>query len=134
MERNNQAEADATIMILFAMIMMILLGTFHVISGVLALIEGDFYEPHRYLGDFSITTWGWIHVIVGVMAGVSGLALFGGAAWARIIVSAIAVLSIVVNFVFLPHYPAWSAVMIALSIGALWAVIAHGGKDLGSHI
>jgi hypothetical protein len=134
MQKSNQADADATVMILFAMIMMILLGTFHVISGLLALIEGDFYEPNRYLGDFSITAWGWIHIIVGVLAGLAGCSLFSGAAWARIVVSVVAFVSIIANFVFLPHYPAWSAVMIVLSIGALWAVIAHGGEDLGSHI
>ena len=134
MEKSNQANADATVMILFAMIMMILLGTFHVVSGVMALIEGDFYEPHKYLGDFSIEAWGWIHVITGVLAGVAGLALFSGARWAQIIVSVIAFLSILVNFVFLPHYPAWSAVMIVLSTGVLWAVISHGGEDLKAHI
>ena len=133
MDRPNQANADATIKVLFATIMMILLGTFHVISGVMALIEDEFYQPREYLGDFSITAWGWIHVIVGALAGAAGFALLSGAMWARIVAGVIASLSILVNFVFLPHYPEWSAVMIVLSAGVLWSVVSQG-EDLRAHI
>jgi hypothetical protein len=125
-EAGNPVSATATTMILFATIMMVILGAFHVLSGVMALIEGEFYEPKEYFGDFSIKAWGWIHILLGGAAVVAGLALLRGALWARITVGFIAFVSSVVNFAFLPHYPAWSLVMIALSLLVIWAVVAHG--------
>ncbi|HWC31164.1 MAG TPA: DUF2627 family protein [Dehalococcoidia bacterium] len=113
--------------ITFAAVLMMLMGGFHAFTGLVAILDDAFYEtPREYFTDFDVSTWGWIHLIGGIIVFAAGIALLGGAVWARIVGIAIALLSALINFAFLPYYPIWSVLMIALSIGVMWALIAHG--------
>ena len=56
----------------------------------------------------------------------AGFALFSGAVWARTVGVILAVLSAIANFAFIPYYPVWSIVMIAVNITVIWALTAHG--------
>lgn len=75
-----------------------------------------------YSYEFSDTAWGWIHIIVGILVGVVAFGLFWSATWARVAAIIIASLSIVIQFLWLPHYPVWAIVVIALDIFVIWAV------------
>ena len=72
-----------------------------------------------------MTTWGWIHVIVGVVAVLAGIGLFTGAVWARAVAVLVAAISILVNFAWLPYYPVWSILIIAFDVFVIWALTAH---------
>ena len=76
--------------------------------------------------QFDVTTCGWIHIIVGVLVVLAGIGLFSGAVWARTVAVLIAVLSIIVNFIWLPYYPVWGVVIIAFDMFVIWALTAHG--------
>jgi uncharacterized membrane protein len=78
-------------------------------------------EP-GYSYAFSTTAWGWIHIIVGILVGVVAFGLFWSTTWARVAAIIIASLSIVSQFLWLPHYPVWAIVVIALDIFVIWAV------------
>ena len=115
--------------IVFAGTMMIMLGTFHAIAGLVALFEEDYFLVTRsgLIVSADFTTWGWTHLILGVLVAVAGGALFAGATWARIVAIVIAVLSAIVNLAFLSAYPLWSGIMIAIDILIIHAVATHGG-------
>jgi hypothetical protein len=116
--------------IMFAAFMMMLMGGFHAFSGLVAIIDDAFYvTPREYFTDFSPETWGWAHLVAGIIVFSAGIALLGGAVWARLLAIVIAFLSALVNFAFIPYYPVWSIIMIAVAIGVIWALIAHG-RDL----
>ncbi|MCH9729343.1 MAG: hypothetical protein K0U84_06665 [Actinomycetia bacterium] len=68
------------------------------------------------------TVWGWIHIVLAILMGLVAFGLFFGAAWARIVAIVMASLSIVAMFLWLPYYPVWSIVVIALDIIVIWAV------------
>lgn len=111
----------------FAAMMMIMIGTFHAIAGLAAIIENTFYAAtQNYILEFDVSTWGWIHLIVGVIVLLAGFALFSGAMWARTIGVILALLSAIANFAFIPYYPVWSIVMIAVNVTVIWALTAHG--------
>jgi hypothetical protein len=113
--------------ITFAAILMVLIGGFHIIAGITGILEDEFYvldEDYTFKAD--ATTWGWIHLVGGIIVVFAGFGLLSGAVWARIIAVLIAVLSMLANFAFIPWYPVWSILMIALAIGVVWALIAHG--------
>ena len=54
----------------FAALMMIMIGFWHAIAGLVALFENEFYVVgHEYVFQLDVTTWGWIHLILGVRRG-----------------------------------------------------------------
>ena len=74
---------------MFAAIMMILIGSWWIIAGFVALIDDEFYvTTANYIFKFDRTSWGWIHLIVGFLVLLAGGGLFTGAVWARTIATA----------------------------------------------
>jgi hypothetical protein len=114
--------------ILFAAIMMIMVGVFQAFQGLVAIFENEFYVATRnYLFQFDATTWGWIHLIFGLVVAFAGWGLLSGRTWARTVAIALAVLSAIANFAFIPYYPFWALLIITLDVFVIWAVAVHGG-------
>ena len=94
----------------------------------MAILENEFYVATRsYLFQFDATTWGWIHLLVGLVVAFGGWGLLSGRTWARALAITLAVLSAIANFAFIPYYPFWSLLIIVLDVVVIWAVAAHGG-------
>jgi hypothetical protein len=110
-----------------ASMLMVLLGTFHFIAGIAALIDDTFYvlRPNFAL-EIDVTTWGWIHTIGGIAVVIAGFALLSGNIVARIATILIAVASVIWNFYSIPYYPVWSIIMVAFGLGVIWALTVHG--------
>jgi hypothetical protein len=124
----RQTSGFAVGLILFAAIMMIMVGVFQALQGLIAIFQNEFYVATRnYLFQFDATTWGWIHLLVGLIVALAGYGLLSGRTWARAAAITLAVLSAVSNFLFIPYYPFWSLLIIALDIFVIWAIAAHGG-------
>jgi hypothetical protein len=129
--RRAERETSGTAVgfILFAAIMMLMVGIFQAIEGLVAIFENEFYVATRnYLFQFDATTWGWIHLIGGIIVALAGWGLLSGQTWARTVAIIVAVLSAIVNFAFIPYYPFWSLLIITLDVFVIWAVAAHGGS------
>jgi hypothetical protein len=111
----------------FAGVLLIMVGLFHALQGLVALFSNDIYVAGRnYWFHFNFTTWGWIHLLLGVLTAGAGAALFWGATWARTVAVIAAAVSMVGSFMWLPHYPLWSLVIMALDVFVMWAAIVHG--------
>ena len=124
----------ATGFILFAGLMMIMVGIWQALQGLIAIFENEFYVATRnYLFQFDATTWGWTHLILGLVVAFAGWGLLSGRTWARTVAIILALLSAIANFAFIPYYPFWSLLIITLDIFVIWAVAAHGGamRDTG---
>ena len=128
--RAREASGWAVSFTLFAAIMMLMSGTFQALAGLVAIFENEFYVATRnYLFQFDATTWGWIHLLVGLVVAFAGWGLLSGRTWARVVGITLAVLSAIANFLFLPYYPFWALTVIALDVFVIWALTAHG-RDL----
>ncbi len=113
--------------IAFAGFMMILLGSFHAVAGLVGLIDDQFYvTTQKYVFQFDRTTWGWIHLILGIVVVLAGFGVFSGAVWARTVGVILGVVSAIAAFAWLPYYPIWSVAIIAVAIAVIWALTAHG--------
>ena len=111
----------------FAAAMMITVGIFQVIAGLTAIFDDEFYViTQNYTFDLDVTAWGWIHLLLGILLLVAGWGLFSGAAWAAVVALTLAILSAVANFFFIPYYPFWSLLVIALDIWIIWALTRPG--------
>jgi hypothetical protein len=107
----------------FAGVMMLLVGVFHAIAGLTAILDDQFFVTIRhYSYSFDVTSWGWIHLIVGVVIGLGGAYVFSGATWARVVGMTLAALSAIANFMFVPYSPFWSLLIIALDVWIIWSL------------
>jgi hypothetical protein len=112
----------------FAGTMLMLVGSFQVINGLVALFKKSFYlvGPNGLVVNVNYTTWGWVHLGLGVLAVAAGFAVFFGSMWARVVGITLAVLSAIVNLSFVAAYPWWSMIVIALDILVIYALAVHG--------
>jgi hypothetical protein len=109
----------------FAGAMMILIGIFHAIGGLAAIFEDELFLVGRnYAFDLDVTAWGWIHLIGGLIVIAAGIGVYSGAPWARTVGVIIAGLSAIANFFYIPYYPVWSVLIIALDIIVILALLA----------
>ena len=107
----------------FAAFMMMLIGSFQIAIGVVAVFNQDFYvTTPSYVFAFDVGVWGWIHLLWGIVVLAAGIAVLRGSVWAATLGSVIAAISAVQAFLFLPYEPFWSIIVIALSVMVIWAL------------
>jgi len=116
--------------IVFAGVMMLMMGAFHVIQGLVALFQNTYYlvGQQGLVVQVNYTTWGWVHTILGVVVVLAGIALLAGQMWARVVAIILAFVSALVNIAFLGAYPIWSISMIAIDVLVIYAVTMHGSE------
>jgi hypothetical protein len=124
MERRSGGAIGFT---MFASIMLMISGSFQIIAGLAGIFENEFYvtTPNYFL-ELDASAWGWVHLIWGVLVLIGGLGLLGGSLWGRTLGVIAAAGSMLANFAFIPLFPVWSIVVIAIDIGVIWALTAHG--------
>jgi hypothetical protein len=112
----------------FAAIMMVMMGIFHAIEGLVALFDDGYYlvGPNGLTVNVDYTTWGWTHLVLGIVVVAAGIGLFAGQMWARVVGIGLAGLSAIVNFGFIAAYPFWSTIVIALDVFIILALTVHG--------
>ena len=111
----------------FAAVVLMMIGAFHFMAGLVGIVDDEFYVvTGNWVFEFDATTWGWIHLVGGVLVVVAGLSVLKGHMYGRIIGTGVAVVSALANFAWLPYQPWWSVLMIALAVAVIWALTVHG--------
>ena len=114
----------------FAMMMMVLGGTWWIFAGIVALVNDTFYVVGpEYIVQFDVTTWGWIHILLGIVILLSAIGLFSGAVWARTVGVIVAMVWALIGFAWLPWSPLWAVLLITISVFVIWSLTVHG-RDL----
>lgn len=109
----------------FAAVLMIFGGAMAIFEGIAAIAKDDLIVVTRnYAYQMNTTGWGWIHLILGIVIVLVSLALFTGAVWARAVGVVVAGLGMIANFLWLPYYPFWAIVLIAIDVFVIWALCA----------
>jgi len=114
--------------VVFGGVMLIMLGTFQVVEGLVALFDDGFYAVRSdgLVVNVDYNTWGWVHLVIGVVGVLAGLGLLVGNMAARIVGIVVAFLSALVNLAFISAYPIWSTIMITIDVIVMYAIIVHG--------
>ncbi len=108
-------------------ILMFLLGGWWIMAGFVAIVNDDFFVvTQEWIFEFSTTSWGWTHLILGLVVLLAGAGLFSGAVWARTVGVILAVISGLVAFAWLPYHPVWAILIVTISVFTVWALTAHG--------
>jgi hypothetical protein len=112
----------------FAATFMIISGVLSAIQGIVALANSEFYVVGRkYTFQFDVTAWGWIQLLIGIVVAAVGVFLVMGQTWARWTALVVVALSMIANFAWLPYYPVWGIIVLALDGAVIWAltVVTH---------
>jgi hypothetical protein len=116
--------------IAFAATVLTITGAFQIIAGLVAIFDDDFYVVTRnYTFDLDASAWGWVHLLLGLLVLATGFGLFSRAAWAGVTAIMLASLSAILQFFFIPYYPFWSILVIALDIWVIWALTRPGAIE-----
>jgi hypothetical protein len=112
----------------FAGIVMVTMGAYQAIVGVVALFDDGYYvvRPSGLVVNVDYTAWGWVHLIIGVLAFCAGLGVLVGKTWARAVGIVLAGIAAIVNFAFIAAFPVWSIILITMDIVIIYALAAHG--------
>jgi hypothetical protein len=113
--------------ITFAGVMLIIGGSLGLIFGIIAAVNDNWVVfANRGAVSLDLSTWGWVHIIVGAIVLLAGFGVFTGNILARIIGVAVAIVSLIANFLWLPVYPVWAIIIITIDVLVIWALTAHG--------
>lgn len=127
----RQSSTQATGLVKFAGVMLIISGLWGVLTGISGILADKiFVSTPQYVYYFDITAWGWVHLILGLLLAGAGIGVLKGTAWGRMLGVALASVSLLVNFAFIPHYPIWSILIIALDVLIIWQLASQPwGED-----
>jgi hypothetical protein len=114
--------------VVFGGVMLIMVGAFQIIEGLVALFDDGFYlvGQNGLVVDVDYNTWGWVHTIIGVIGVLAGMGLLAGNMAARVVGVVFAFVSALLNLAFISAYPVWSTIMITLDVVVIYAIIVHG--------
>jgi hypothetical protein len=122
----QQSEAGAG-WVMFAGIMLIVVGIFQAFAGLVGILEDEvLVVTPDYLVQLDATTWGWVHMIIGLIVLAAGFGIFAGNVLARTVGVLVAIGSMISMFFWLPWYPVWAIIIIAVDITIIWALTVHG--------
>ena len=111
----------------FAGVIMIMVGGFQVFAGIAALAKDEFYATTpNYIIEFDATQWGWVHLLLGLLVLFAGFAVLSGQTWGRVVAITLCVLSALANFAYIPYYPFWAILIIALNVFIIHSLAVHG--------
>ncbi|HEV7650837.1 MAG TPA: hypothetical protein VGP26_22045 [Actinophytocola sp.] len=112
----------------FGGVMMILLGVFQAIEALVALFNSDYYVvgASGLAVSFDFTTWGWVHLVIGVVSVGAGFGLLAGDMAARVVAVVFAMLSAIANLMFIAAFPLWATLVITVDVVIIYAIVAHG--------
>lgn len=123
-EQHSEAGAG---WVTFAGIILITVGVFQAFAGLVGILEDEILVvTPDYLVQLDATTWGWVHMIIGLIVVAAGFGIFSGNVLARTVGVFAAVGSMISMFFWLPWYPVWAIIVIAMDIAIIWALTVHG--------
>jgi hypothetical protein len=109
--------------IFLAGVLMLLAGAFQALAGISAILKDEvFVIGIQYVWKLDLTTWGWIHLLIGAGLIAVGVFVLKGAGWAAWAAITLAIFSAVANFMYLPYQPLWAVLVIALDVLIIWAL------------
>ena len=116
-------------LIIFAVAVLAVVGCFNLLDGIAAVARSHVFVAgaHYVVGD--LRTWGWVTLILGALQLLAALGVMAGNQLARWFGVAVVGLSAIAMMFFIPAYPFWALMIIAVDVVALYALCAYGSKE-----
>ena len=124
----RHAEGRGAGMVLFASVLLLVIGFFNMIYGIAAIANSHVFvaNAHYVIGD--LRAWGWVTLILSVLQLVAAGGIVMGNQLARWFAVAVVGINAIDMMFFIPAYPFWALVIIAADVVALWGLCAYGSR------
>jgi len=126
--RGHRAEGRGYGLVLFASVLLVIVGCFNLIYGIAAIANSHVFTANAHYVFGNLRAWGWITLIIGVLQLLAAAGVVAGNQWARWFGVAVLGLSAVDQMFFIPAYPFWSLMIIAVDVVALYGLCAYGSR------
>jgi hypothetical protein len=118
-----------TLVSLFAGVLLVTLGGFEILQGLSAVLKDDvFVTGLNYTYELNVAAWGWVNMLIGAIGVAAGIGILKDQVWASVVGIVLAVVSALGQFAFMPYYPFWSMLIIAIDILVIWALAKQIGQ------
>ena len=116
-------------LVLFASVLLLVAGFFNMIYGIAAIANSHVFvaNAHYVFGD--LRAWGWITLIIAVLQLAAAAGVLAGNQLARWFAVAVVGLNAIDMMFFIPAYPFWALVIIAVDVVALYGLCAYGSRE-----
>jgi hypothetical protein len=116
-------------MIVFAVALLVTVGIFNLIDGIAAIARSHIFiaNAHYVIGD--LRAWGWVALILGALQVLAAIGILAGNQAARWFAVAVVGLNAIAQMFFIPAYPFWSLMIVAVDVVALWGLCAYGSRE-----
>jgi hypothetical protein len=116
-------------LVLFATILMFVIGCFNVIQGIAAIAHSHVFAANAHYVFANLRAWGWITLVFGIVQLLAALGVLAGNQLARWFAVAVIALNAIDQMFFIPGYPFWSLTIIAMDVVALYGLCAYGSRQ-----
>ena len=130
MRRDRGArQGEGNWMIVFAVALLVTVGFFNLIDGIAAIANSHVFiaNAHYVVGDLRV--WGWVVLILGTLQILAAIAVLAGNQAARWFAVVVIGLNLIGQMFFIPAYPFWALMIIAVDVVALWGLCAYGSRE-----
>lgn len=113
----------------FAAVMLLAVGGMQIVAGLVSIFNENYYiVTSSGLIAFDYATWGWMYLLIGSIALLTGFGLLTGSAFARVVAVIIAVIAMIGNVAFLSAYPLWSIIALIVNGLIIYSLTIHGSE------
>lgn len=128
-EERRAGHGQGFSMIVFAVALLSVVGIFNVIDGIAAIANSHIFTANAQYVIGDLRAWGWVALILGVLQVLAALGIMAGNQAARWFAVIVIGLNAIGQLLFIPAYPFWSLMIIALDVVALWGLCAYGSRE-----
>jgi hypothetical protein len=109
----------------FAGTMILVVGTFNIIWGFVALVQDTYFASDELL-MWSLNAWGGIHIVIGCVQLLIALMIFSGSGAGAVLGIVFAFFSAVGALMSIGAYPIWSIIIIVIDGLVIYALTVYG--------
>jgi hypothetical protein len=119
--------AEGSGWVLFAGIMVAMVGVLNAIWGIAAIGDSTFFVANTKYILSGLNTWGWVMLILGALQVTAAFSIWGGGSFGRWFGIAVACLNAIAALLAIPAYPFWSLCVFAIDVLVIYGLAAYGG-------
>jgi hypothetical protein len=127
-EARSHEEGRGYGLVLFASILLVVVACFNLIQGISAIANSHVFTANAHYVFANLKTWGWITLILGILQLLAALGVLAGNQLARWFAVVVIALNAIDQMFFIPAYPFWALIIIAMDVVALYGLLAYGSR------